>query len=536
MLGKKHIAKKAIVMARVSSAEQADNYSIPSQLKALREYCERQDLEIIKEYELVESSTRGDREEFYKMIDFAKEQNEIIAIVSYAVDRFQRRHEETIIANELVSANKIELAFYTNNLVINSQSQANDIFQWDIAVVMARNYTRLLSDNVKRGMNEKVLSGMWPSKAPIGYKNYKEEGSKPTVIIDESRALIIKRLFQYYSTGDYSITGHLMKLCKEWGLKSNQGGNYLSGQAIRNIISNPFYCGTMIVKGERFPHIHDRIITKALFDKCQIIMNARSNKKQVSRVSKHDFIFEGLLTCANSNRKVSSDLKVKPSGKEYIYLNYWNAEGKKKYINQNEIIKQVEGVFDRLEIPNELLNSITSTLKASHKAEQRFYEERLRSLNATLKRNKQKKDTLLDKLLDKRITDETYNQKQESLENEDEILKEEIIELDEIDKSFTNTLITIALICSKAGELFKSSKNEQKRRLLSFMFSNLMICDGSLCFILRKPFDALVDLTDYQSWLGYVDSNHGSRDQNPLPYRLAIPQNNRDQEIENLRD
>ncbi len=29
------------------------------------------------------------------------------------------------------------------------------------------------------------------------------------------------------------------------------------------------------------------------------------------------------------------------------------------------------------------------------------------------------------------------------------------------------------------------------------------------------------------SWLGYLDSNQGCRDQNPVPYRLAIPQYHR---------
>jgi site-specific DNA recombinase len=50
----------------------------------------RKGLKVIKTYELVESSTRGERKEFAAMLAFAQAQNETVAIVADAVDRFQR--------------------------------------------------------------------------------------------------------------------------------------------------------------------------------------------------------------------------------------------------------------------------------------------------------------------------------------------------------------------------------------------------------------------------------------------------------------
>lgn len=62
---------KAVIFARVSTQEQeADGHSIDAQIAKLREYCNRNDLEVIKEYEVVESSTKGEKPEFYKMIEF----------------------------------------------------------------------------------------------------------------------------------------------------------------------------------------------------------------------------------------------------------------------------------------------------------------------------------------------------------------------------------------------------------------------------------------------------------------------------------
>lgn len=44
-----------------------------------------------------------------------------------------------------------------------------------------------------------------------------------------------------------------------------------------------------------------------------------------------------------------------------------------------------------------------------------------------------------------------------------------------------------------------------------------------LIFELRKPFDTFMKNEDDLVWLGWLDSNQRSRDQNPLPCRLATP-------------
>ena len=57
-------AMKAIILARVSTKEQEEGYSIAAQRQRLVEYCARKSLHVIKTFELVESSTRGERKEF----------------------------------------------------------------------------------------------------------------------------------------------------------------------------------------------------------------------------------------------------------------------------------------------------------------------------------------------------------------------------------------------------------------------------------------------------------------------------------------
>jgi hypothetical protein len=66
------------------------------------------------------------------------------------------------------------------------------------------------------------------------------------------------------------------------------------------------------------------------------------------------------------------------------------------------------------------------------------------------------------------------------------------------------TLISLLNICSKAPELFNSSKVEQKRQLINFLLSNLQLRGKKLEYTLKKPFDVLVDLDYRSNWLARV--------------------------------
>lgn len=97
-----------------------EGLSLLAQNNRLHEYAERKGLEIIKSFEIVESSTRGERKQFMEMINFCKKQRETIAIVADTVDRVQRSFKESVLLDELMRQNKIELHFYREGMVLNS--------------------------------------------------------------------------------------------------------------------------------------------------------------------------------------------------------------------------------------------------------------------------------------------------------------------------------------------------------------------------------------------------------------------------------
>ena len=45
-----------------------------------------------------------------------------------------------------------------------------------IKVLMAKNYVDNLSEETRKGMSEKAEQGIWPSYAPLGYRNSEGPG------------------------------------------------------------------------------------------------------------------------------------------------------------------------------------------------------------------------------------------------------------------------------------------------------------------------------------------------------------------------
>ena len=66
----------------LSTEDQKQGYSLDAQTFRLQEYCMRHGLELVKTFEIVESSTVGTRKDFHAAIDFAKRQKERIAIIT----------------------------------------------------------------------------------------------------------------------------------------------------------------------------------------------------------------------------------------------------------------------------------------------------------------------------------------------------------------------------------------------------------------------------------------------------------------------
>ena len=83
------------------------------------------------------------------------------------------------------------------------------------------------------------------------------------------------------------------------------------------------------------------------------------------------------------------------------------------------------------------------------------------------------------------------------------------------DDQFKDALCKVIGLAAKSYDLFESSKTDEKRGLLGFVFLNLKLEGPTLRYDLRKPFDQLAKLPNNPEW-------RPLRDSNPCYYRERV--------------
>src|SRR5690349_22545230 len=192
------VRKQAVIYARVSSKEQEkEGFSIPAQLKLLKEYAAAQGFAIVQEYLDVETAKLTGRAAFGEMVAYLKAHPSVRVMLVEKTDRLYRNLKDWVTVDEL----DMEMHFPKEGVVLSRESRSSEKLMHGIKVLMAKNYIDNLSEEARKGMQEKAEQGIWPTVAPLGYRNVAGADGKKIIEPDPESAPIISRLFEWYATG-----------------------------------------------------------------------------------------------------------------------------------------------------------------------------------------------------------------------------------------------------------------------------------------------------------------------------------------------
>ena len=196
------VPRQAVIYARVSSKEQEkEGFSIPAQLKLLKEYAAVQGFTIAQEYVDVETAKQTGRAAFGEMVAYLKTHRAVRVLMVEKTDRLYRNLKDWVTVDEL----DVEIHFPKEGVVLSRESRSSEKFMHGIKVLMAKNYIDNLSEEARKGMQEKAEQGIWPTVAPLGYRNVAGPDGKKIIEPDPETAPIIARLFEWYASGSLSL-------------------------------------------------------------------------------------------------------------------------------------------------------------------------------------------------------------------------------------------------------------------------------------------------------------------------------------------
>lgn len=475
---------KAVIYVRVSSKEQErEGFSIDAQLEKCRKHAVDNGCEVVKEFIDVESAKQTGRTHFTKMIELLRK-TPVDAIICHKVDRLCRNFRDYVTVDELT----VKPMFVEEEFADNAAGKLT----FGLKVLLAKHYIDNLSDEVKKGLRQKIAEGQWPHKAPYGYRN---AGPRKTIEIEPVEAGNVLYLFKAYATGDYSLQAIRRKF-KVDGLIYTRNHAVMSKGQLEHILKNPIYFGMMRINGNQYPGKHKPIISRELFQKVQETFQAANKPK----MTKREFAYAGLMICANCGCAITAEIK---KGR-YIYYHCTGSRGQCKvvYVQEEELDKQFEEVVKGLQIGDEYYDLIIKTLRESHKDEKEFYKKAVDGLRKRHSILKKRIAKAYEDKLDGVITEEQWLELTSGWQAQIDEIDVQLKAHSRSDYSYLEQGIRIIELAKNAYSSYLRQNQGERRKMIQMLLSNLKLDGRNLHYDYKKPFNFLVEGQNRPNWLG----------------------------------
>lgn len=183
-----------------------------------------------------------------------------------------------------------ELHFVDDRLILTSKTFGRDIQDWDLKVFLAKQVINRLKEDAHNTLYTKLRNQEVYAKAPYCFLNIDAGNNRRGVEKKPFEAGIVKKIFDWYSTGAYSMGQIRLMLSKDYNVK-------LAKSKVERILDNPFYYGMMRVEGVLYPHKVETLITKEVHDLVQDIREGKNLKKNFKFVG-IPTLYRGLIRCS----------------------------------------------------------------------------------------------------------------------------------------------------------------------------------------------------------------------------------------------
>jgi site-specific DNA recombinase len=513
--------KRAVIYARVSSKEQEkEGFSIPAQLKLLKEYGSANGFTVAQDYIDVETAKQTGRTSFDEMVAYLKAHPSVRVMLVEKTDRLYRSLKDWVTLDEL----DVEIHFPKEGVVLSPESRSSEKFMHGIKVLMAKNYIDNLSEEARKGMQEKAEQGIWPTKTPLGYRNIIGPDGKKIIAVDKAVAPIVAKLFEWYASGKISLK-EAAKKAQAAGLVHAKSGAKVPVSTGHTILRNRLYTGEFEWNGKVIQGTHEPLVPIGIWERVQSVLDGRFTKK--AKRGKHDFAFSGLIACHACGCAVVGEIKKE----RYVYYHCTGyadkcqgnpASCRRRYVREEVLEKQFTELLGRLKFDDEVLEWVRDALHASHADERREHEEAIRRLQGEHRRLGDRINAMYVDKLDGRVDGAFFDKMSAEWREEQNRCLREIERHEAAEQSYMDEGVQILELAHNAQRLFERQEPREKRRLLNFVLSNCSWENGEVVTTFRQPFDMLAETiaiaarhgagntaksAKSEIWLGDLDSN-----------------------------
>ena len=318
--------KTAVAYARFSSNNQREE-SIDAQMRAIRDYCEKENIELIAEFKDEAISGKTDnREDFQNMIrQLLKGSLPVDFVLVHKFNRFAR--------------NKYDSALYKKKLkdvdikVISVSQKIDDTPEGELLEgfleTIDQYYSANLAVEVRKGLRENALKGKHAGGQVLFGYSLDEEG----YYVPNENAKIVKRIFEEYAEGIPKT-----EICERLNAEGyrNQRGKKFNTRTLYDLLRNEKYIGNYVYTIERTETIRlDGIIKnppidRKLWQTVQELCTSSSIRGR-QRKQKRNYFLTGKAYCEHCGAHISGAGSKRSRNGSLNY--YYKCVGKVKHKN-----------------------------------------------------------------------------------------------------------------------------------------------------------------------------------------------------------
>ena len=479
-----------VIYARKSSEdEDRQILSIEAQLVELKEFAAKEKLEIVASFQEAKTAKEPGRIKFAEMLSFL-ESGKADGILSWHPDRLARNSVDGgkiihFVDREIIKSLKFPCFWF--------EPTPQGLFMLNIAFGQSKYFVDNLRENVKRGLRQKIRRGEWPGRPPVGYIN---NLATKKIEIDKSKAPKIRKFFELYSTGNYTLQS-LANWCHENKLTGFWDKPFSISSSQRTL-QNIFYLGLMKYRGEIFEGQHQPIISKKLFDKCREVLKDRGKPQ---KVKKHSFDFLGLMKCPCS-AAITAEKKIKKSGRAYIYYRCTKKKGpcsEKHFLRQEELLKQIKSHLQKVSLSSQDTERVLAELEKDENLAKEQAKNTVQNLKLEILELDQKLDKLLDLYLSNKLSQDEYVLKKEKFLNQKVGIQEKISDFEQKGLSWLEPAREFILSLNKAEKLLSTENYSEMTSFLKNIGSNHILQNRQLIFKPVIPYDLVAERSEATS-------------------------------------
>ncbi len=311
--------------ARVSSDRQDVDLSVAAQLRALRDYAEKNGYLVVREYvDEAESGRIADRPQFRKMLDEAsKPDSPFQEILVWKFSRFTRKREHAVAFKSMLRRKGIRVVSITEHA---DDTPTGKLMEAIIESV-DEFYSENLAQEVTRGMREAASRGFWMNaSAPYGYQRvYVQDGAKkrPRLELNPPHDAVVRRIFDLTLQGRTSLD--ILKTFNSEGIPSPKGKQWRK-TTVHKLLTNEAYTGTLVWgqkarDGQEPVRVEDAfpaIVSTDEFDRARRLMEARAPRVTHPRRAASPYLLSGLAKCETCGKALTA--AEAKSGKYTYYV------------------------------------------------------------------------------------------------------------------------------------------------------------------------------------------------------------------------